>query len=309
MTLGGRNDWAYAVQQTSDGGYVVAGTTSSNDGDVVGDDGNGAFWVVKLDGAGQKVWTRTFGGSGYDVARAGKQTSDGGYVVAGTTTSNDGDVVGNHGHEDFWVVKLQDPTPVVLVHGWRDSSAMWTEMASALKESDIPYWTFDYGSYNTQDPTAIAGNLGAFIEEKRRTYRPDLYPNGYDGKIDIVCHSMGAVVSRWYMERLGHGDEVREWIGIAPAHGGSALADKWDELPTPISIVARWWGGPALVQLQTTSGTIQALRTSPRSPSTTYRIIGGWNPTGSILFGKGVLSRTIAKTNSPASITEPLMAI
>jgi len=51
-------------------------------------------------------WARSYGGSGMDRARSIQQTKDGGYVVAGKSNSNDGDVSGNHGDYDFWIVKL-----------------------------------------------------------------------------------------------------------------------------------------------------------------------------------------------------------
>ncbi len=51
-------------------------------------------------------WQRALGGSGDDLGRFVQQTSDGGYIVAGDTESNDGDVSGNHGGADFWVVKF-----------------------------------------------------------------------------------------------------------------------------------------------------------------------------------------------------------
>ena len=107
-------DAARAVQQTRDGGYVVAGYTYSNDRDVRLNHGNADYWVVKLDGAGKSVWTRTLGGSGYDDAHAVQQTSDDGYVVAGQTgSSRSGDVGLNHGSTDSWVVKLKADAPIV----------------------------------------------------------------------------------------------------------------------------------------------------------------------------------------------------
>ena len=51
-------------------------------------------------------WQKCLGGSGYDGAESIRQTGDGGYIVAGYTESNDGDVSGNHGNDDVWVVKL-----------------------------------------------------------------------------------------------------------------------------------------------------------------------------------------------------------
>ncbi len=106
--LGGSSlDDARSIQQTSDGGYVVAGYAYSNDGDVSGNHGNAAdFWVVKLSSTGSLQWQKCLGGSGDDGVGSIQQTSDGGYIVAGSTNSNDGDVSGNHGDLDFWVVKL-----------------------------------------------------------------------------------------------------------------------------------------------------------------------------------------------------------
>jgi len=110
-SLGGSNsDRAYAIEQTSDGGYVFAGKSSSNDGDVSGNHGNinDDFWVVKLDNAGTIQWQKSLGGTDEDAAYSIQQTTDGGYIVAGYSASNDGDVSGNHGSHDYWVVKLDN---------------------------------------------------------------------------------------------------------------------------------------------------------------------------------------------------------
>ncbi len=69
-----------SVQQTSDGGYIVAGTTNSfgNSGQV---------YLVKTDAQGNKIWEENFGGAGYDQGNSVQETSDGGYIIAGTTDS------------------------------------------------------------------------------------------------------------------------------------------------------------------------------------------------------------------------------
>ncbi|QHV97896.1 T9SS type A sorting domain-containing protein [Spirosoma endbachense] len=106
--LGGSNDeFGYSVQATPDKGYIVAGTTSSNDGNVTGAHGSSDAWVVKLDETGAIKWQRTLGGSGIDAAHSVAVTADKGIIVAGYTESKDGDVKGQHGvGEDGWVVKL-----------------------------------------------------------------------------------------------------------------------------------------------------------------------------------------------------------
>jgi hypothetical protein len=106
-SLGGRyNDLTPSIQQTADGGYIVAGTSSSIDGDVKGNHGDVDFWVVKLSASGAIEWQKPLGGSNEDSAGSIQQTADGGYIVAGESYSTDGDVKGNHGYSDWWVVKL-----------------------------------------------------------------------------------------------------------------------------------------------------------------------------------------------------------
>lgn len=105
--LGGTSsDQANSVQSTSDGGYIMAGYTYSTDGDVTGNHGGQDAWVVKLSAIGDLVWQKTLGGTSYDQANSVQSTSDGGYLVVGNSYSIDGDVVGNHGDSDAWVVKL-----------------------------------------------------------------------------------------------------------------------------------------------------------------------------------------------------------
>jgi len=113
---GSDNDGAYSVQQTRDGGYIIAGYTYSSDGDVTGHYSSlfQDVWILKLDAHGHAVWQKCLGGSDNDFAKSIHQTTDGGYIFAGATTSNDGNVTNLHkdamGYytEDMWVVKLDD---------------------------------------------------------------------------------------------------------------------------------------------------------------------------------------------------------
>lgn len=107
--LGGSNsDMGSCIALTKDG-YIVVGVTASTDGDVKGRHGafnNEDIWVVKLSKSGNIIWQKCLGGSGEDHPSGIKQTADGGYILSGTTSSNDGDVQGQHGVDDIWVVKL-----------------------------------------------------------------------------------------------------------------------------------------------------------------------------------------------------------
>ncbi len=103
---GTQMDFAKAILQTSDGGYMVGGNTQSNDIDVTAAYGLVDCWLLKLDSLGNLIWQKNIGGSDSDVLNDIIQTSDGGYAVVATTASNDFNVSGNHGSTDMWVVKL-----------------------------------------------------------------------------------------------------------------------------------------------------------------------------------------------------------
>lgn len=106
--LGGSgNEEGYCVTKTADGGFILAGLTASTDGDVGISNCNGDYWVVKMTAAGIIQWQQIYGGAGStDRAVSIINTSDGGYAVLGEATTNSGQVTGNHGGFDLWVVKI-----------------------------------------------------------------------------------------------------------------------------------------------------------------------------------------------------------
>lgn len=110
-TIGGNNiDIPESIHETTDGGYILGGYSSSGaSGDKTQSGwGNDDFWVVKLNASGVLQWQKTIGGNGLDKLYELRQTADNGYILGGFSASNiSGDKTENcYGQNDFWVLKL-----------------------------------------------------------------------------------------------------------------------------------------------------------------------------------------------------------
>src|SRR5262249_17766427 len=103
---GSGNDNGEEVRQTADGGYVFGGVNDSNEDDVTNNNCKHDYWVLKVNARGSIEWEKSFGGTQDDEPYGILQSSDGDYVVAGFSKSNDGDVSGNHGNNDVWLIKI-----------------------------------------------------------------------------------------------------------------------------------------------------------------------------------------------------------
>lgn len=135
-TYGGSNDdEGYDVKQTSDGGYIITGYTKS-----LGAGGNDVY-LIKTDSLGNQEWTRTFGGPQDDEGYSVLQTIDGGYIIAGVTSSF---AVGGR---DVWIVKtnssgLQEWTKSL---GGLSSDGAWSIVHTSDGGYALAGWTFSHG--------------------------------------------------------------------------------------------------------------------------------------------------------------------
>ena len=115
---GSKEDIAHGISITSDGGFVVIGNTMSTDGNfLIKDKAGSDIFLMKFTASNTLEWTQVYGGSkddrGYDVV----QLLDEGFALVGYSKSNDGDVSGNEGQHDNWVIRT-DSNGVLL---WQKS--------------------------------------------------------------------------------------------------------------------------------------------------------------------------------------------
>jgi len=139
-TFGGPGyDGAYSVQQTSDGGYIIAGYLNSVD-----------IYLIKTDANGNEVWSKTFGGADYEEAFSVQQTTDGGYIVAGVTASY------GAGVDDVYLIKTD-----------ANGNEVWNKTFGGSND-DTGYWvqqTSDGGYIITGDRQSppVSGSSDAYL--------------------------------------------------------------------------------------------------------------------------------------------------
>lgn len=132
-TIGGtNNDEGYSLQQTTDGGYIIAGRTNSFG------PGNYSVYLIKTNADGDTLWTKTIGGSNIDEAYSIQQTTDGGYIIVGDTRST------GAGDYDVYLIKTNENG----VTQWTKTfGGIYSDWGSSVKQtSDNGYVIVGYTS-------------------------------------------------------------------------------------------------------------------------------------------------------------------
>ncbi len=198
-SLGGTDDdYANAIIETSDGNFVVALQSQSNDGDVSVNKGWWDYWVVKLSPAGSIIWEKSYGGSGSDYANSVVEATDGNYVIAGYSASTNYDLAGsNKGGDDFWIIKVNSSTGAII-------------------------WKKNYGGSYDDNALSIANTNDSGFVVAGFTSSSDkdvTVNNGYDDFWVVKLDSLGA---KQWQKSMG-GDYYDDANSVVQASDGSYL--------------------------------------------------------------------------------------
>ena len=184
--------------------------------------------------------------------------------------------------------------PVIFVHGWDGSRTEmlrlyqwpWTDITQALDNAGFvknrDYFIYNYNTMD--DPRTAADGLQNFIKERKMFFHAQYQYD--DSKFTIVCHSMGALVTRWCIEREGGAENVVQWVGIGPTSHGSAL----DDLAPDLLFIFNPLTSKPFEQTKTDSDTVKGLDdpnfgAKGLAHNVTYRVIVGNNTNNVKGFG------------------------
>ena len=183
-------DRAYNIQSTSDGGFIAAGFTQSNDGQVSGNHSPGIadIWVVKFDAARTIQWQKCYGGSGADTAYSILQTSDNGYIVAGVSASSNGDLTGNNGLADAWVFKIDNAGNIEWQRniGGADNEAL----KNITINSDNSYTLTGYTRSASVLDNGLKGQTDLWVITISGTNGSTIWSKGFGGSSDDHGYSI-----------------------------------------------------------------------------------------------------------------------
>jgi PKD repeat protein len=161
MYGGSGSDIACCIRELPGDGFIVAGTTTSNDGDVITNRGMTDIWVIKLDESGDLIWQTSMGGSNFDSASSVLGTRDGGFIVTGITRP-DGEVSEDPSRDgDIWVIKLDNNGTMV----WDivlDKGA-WNEARSLIETSDNGFLIAGYLHSSKETIPGLHGGCDYYV--------------------------------------------------------------------------------------------------------------------------------------------------
>ena len=106
---GSLSDFSFGEPLIVNDGYMVVGSSESNNGDVSINNGDSDFWMYRIDQSGELEWEKSLGGSDLDGGHSIVEASNGNFIVGGNSRSSDGDVSENKGDFDIWLAEVSPP--------------------------------------------------------------------------------------------------------------------------------------------------------------------------------------------------------
>jgi|GEM_PF-2495780 len=160
---GSDDDSLKGIIQLSDGGYIAIGSTMSTNGEFSEHNGGRTDgWIIKVSSAGNKLWSKCFGGNGNDYLSNITQTSDGGYIAAGETSSTDGDFSGNHsGKTDGCMIKFDAADNKVWSKCFGGTD--YDSLTDIIQTIDGGYMASGYAKSNDGDVSDSHGDYDGWI--------------------------------------------------------------------------------------------------------------------------------------------------
>jgi FlgD Ig-like domain len=215
LILGGEGDDLPGNILKVPDGIIVCGNSNSHKGFHISPSRGIDAFVEKLNNNGQLMWVKVFGGTGDDRLEDIIQTDDGGYFAAGWTSSNDGDVSGNHGGpEDVWAVKLD-----------RNGNLVWQQCYGgtgddyAVLVAPIP-GGYGFDAFTNSTDGQVTNNHGDYdqwiVKLNRKgsiTWQSCFGGSGYDHASGFMPYPDGSmIIGMWTYSIDGNIDKNFGWI-------------------------------------------------------------------------------------------------
>jgi len=222
-TIGGLSyDQLFSIQQTSDGGYILGGSSHSGiSGDKTeGSLGGSDYWVVKLNASGDIQWQNTIGGNDTDILTSLQQTTDGGYILGGQSTSN---ISGDKteyclGAIDYWVVKLNSTGDVQ----WQNTiggynSDLFTSIQQTADEGYI-IGGYSWSPLSGDKTEHSLGNIDYWVLKLNATgdiqWQNTIGGTGFDQLYSIQQTADGGYILGGNSDSQISGDKIENNMGI-----------------------------------------------------------------------------------------------
>ena len=175
---GSEFDGAYNMIQLHDGNFLAVGNTISNNDDFAGTNGEFDATLIKFDADGNIIWKKTYGGSASEGFWSVIEKAGGNLIAVGYTFSNDGDVSGNHGGADLWMVLLNSDGDLLTQRCFGGTA---DDFAAGITMTAKYYYLFGVTNSNDGNVSGNHGDFDAWVLKLRKSNGKIVWSKCYGG--------------------------------------------------------------------------------------------------------------------------------